>query len=169
MTPQTNHSTIKYSLIGLVLSIVVFSVAYIAQLSHLALGAYVMMYILLIYAGLSATREIFKTPKAESIPEEESSKIWAVMKTGIILLIIFQFLLWLLGYLGVFDELSNTNRLLSKIIYAALCVGSGISAALVMRSTVMEHFGPKAYAQLDRYVRVAFLLLWFGIGSSMHF
>ena len=82
---------------------------------------------------------------------------------------VFEILLFFLDYRDFFEELAATDLLLSKVVYAGLCIGCGISGAMLMKATVLEYCGPKRYAQLNWAVRVAYLLIWFCLWSRIHF
>ena len=88
---------------------------------------------------------------------------------SLFLLADFEFLLYFLDYQGVISDLATTNYVLSKVVYAVLCIGTGISGALLMKAGVLEYCGSTRYAQLNWTVRAAFLLLWFTVWSTIHF
>ncbi len=162
-------SIIKYSLLGALLSLVVFIVGYAAHLGMLSIGAYVLLFVFLIVAGFLAIKEIYKNHKGEALSKEESSKVRKMFLVCFFLLADFEFLLFFLDYKVFFEELAATNYMLSKAIYAGLCIGCGINGALLMKTCVLEYCGPKRYAQLDWAVRVAYLLIWFCLWSRIHF
>lgn len=164
-----NNSTIKYSLIGAILSVVILGIGYYSHVLALTLGGYGLIILFLFAAGIMATREIFKNHKAEELTAEERSKIRKLTLLGVFLLIDFEFLLYFYVNQGFMAEFASTYPYMTKVIYAALCIGNGISGAILMKSAVMRYVGPQRYAQLDRTVRLAFLLLWFCIWSCMHF
>lgn len=160
---------IKISLAGALLSLVVFIVGYVANLGMLSIGSYVLMFAFLGVAGLMATFIIFNGRRSEKHSEKERSKIRVLTIVSIALLIDFQFLLYFLGQKGFFSELSTTDPLFSKVFYAALCIGSGISGALMVKTAALEYRGFQRYAQLNWTVRLSYLLIWFCIWSFGNF
>ncbi len=162
-------SIIKYSLLGALLSLVVFIVGYVAHLGMLSIGSYVLMFAFLGVAGFFATFVIFNNRRSEELSVKERSKLRVLTIVSIALLISFQFLLYFLGQKGFFSELSTTDSLFLRGFYAALCIGSGISGALMVKTAALEYRGFQRYAQLNWTVRVAYLLIWFCIWSFGHF
>lgn len=116
-----------------------------------------------------AIKEIYKNHKAEALTKEDHSKDWKLLFVSLFLLADFEFLLYFLDYQGVISDLATTNYVLSKVVYAVLCIGTGISGALLMKAGVLEYCGSTRYAQLNWTVRAAFLLLWFTVWSTIHF
>ena len=162
-------SIIKYSLIGAMLSVVVFIMGYMGHMAAFTLVAYGLMFAFLIVAGFLAIKEIYKNHKAEALTKEDHSKVWKLLFVSLFLLADFEFLLYFLDYQGVISDLATTNYVLSKVVYAVLCIGTGISGALLMKAGVLEYCGSTRYAQLNWTVRAAFLLLWLTVWSTIHF
>ena len=164
-----SHSIIKYSVIGAMLSVVVFIMGYMGHMAVFTLVAYGLMFAFLIVAGVLAIKEIYKNHKAEALTKEDHSKVWKLLFVSLFLLADFEFLLYFLEYHGVISDLATTNYVLSKVVYAVLCIGTGIGGALLMTAGVLEYCGSTRYAQLNWTVRAAFLLLWFTVWSTIHF
>ena len=84
-------SIIKYSLLGALLSLVVFIVGYVAHLGMLSFGSYVLMFAFLGVAGFFATFVIFNNRRSEELSVKERSKIRVLTIVSIALLIDFTF------------------------------------------------------------------------------
>ena len=164
-----NQSIIKYTLLGALLSFVVGIATYAADMGLLPLIVFGLMFVFIVVAGFLAISEIHKAQKAEALSKVERAKVRKMFLVSLFLLTDFEFLLFFLDYQVFFEELAATDLLLSKVVYAGLCIGCGISGAMLMKATVLEYCGPKRYAQLNWAVRVAYLLIWFCLWSRIHF
>ena len=162
-------SIIKYSLLGALVSFIAALITYAAGMGLFPLIVFGLMFAFLIVAGFLAIKEIYKKHKGEALSKEESSKVMKMFLIYFFVSAVFEILLFVLDYKDFFEELAATNYILSKAIYAGLCIGCGISGALLMKTCVLEYCGPKRYAQLDWAVRVAYLLIWFCLWSRIHF
>ena len=105
-----SHSIIKYSLIGAMLSVVVFIMGYMGHMAAFTLVAYGLMFAFLIVAGFLAIKEIYKNHKAETLTKEDHSKVWKLLFVSLFLLADFEFLLYFLEYHGVISDLATDNR-----------------------------------------------------------
>ena len=162
-------SIIKYSLLGALVSFIVALISYAADMGLLPLIVFGLMFVFIVVAGFLAISEIHKAQKAEALSKEEHAKVMKMFLIYFFVSAVFEILLFFLDYRDFFEELAATNLLLSKVVYAGLCIGCGISGALLMKTCVLEYCGPKRYAQLNWAVRVAYLLIWFCLWSRIHF
>ena len=162
-------SIIKYSLLGAQVSFIAALITYAADMGLFPLIVFVLMFAFLGVAGFFATFVIFNNRRSEELSVKERSKLRVLTIVSIALLIDFQFLLYFLGQKGFFSELSTTDSLFLRGFYAALCIGSGISGALMVKTAALEYRGFQRYAQLNWTVRLSYLLIWFCIWSFCHF
>ena len=164
-----NQSIIKYTLLGALISFVVGIATYAADMGLLPLIVFGLMFVFIVVAGFLAISEIHKAQKAEALSKVERAKVRKMFLIYFFVSAVFEILLFFLDYRDFFEELAATNYVFSKAIYTGLCIGCGISGALLMKATVLEYCGPKRYAQLNWAVRVAYLLIWFCLWSRIHF
>ena len=68
-------STIKYSLLGALVSFIAALITYAAGMGLFPLIVFVLLFVFLIVAGFLAIKEIYKNHKGEALSKEESSKV----------------------------------------------------------------------------------------------
>ncbi|MGI6222359.1 MAG: hypothetical protein ACOYJG_01970 [Prevotella sp.] len=158
---------IKFSLLGAAFCMLVFGVAYFTHVGPLTIVSYVLAILLMFFAGALASRRIFKTGKSKDTTTEENSKVKKQLIWGFGLFVFFWLLLFFYSSMGFRDELSNLYPLLSKSIYAALCIFRGICGAIVSKAVAVDYCGSVQYGEIDRITRFAYLLLWFCIFSAI--